>query len=44
VHLGYLHAKAALWDARDRQDKDAESQASEQVQAMIPRLEEAMQR
>ena len=44
VHLGYLHAKAALWDARDRQDKDAESQASEQVQAIIPRLEEAMQR
>jgi len=44
VHLGYLHAKAALWDARDRQDKDAESQASEQVQAIIPRLEEVMQR
>src|SRR5580698_1327929 len=44
VHLGYLRAKAALWDARDRQDKDAESQASEQVQAIIPRLEEVMQR
>ena len=44
VHLGYLHAKAALWDARDRQDEDAESQASEQVQAIIPRLEEVMQR
>ena len=44
VHLGYLHAKAALWDARDRQDKDAESQASEQVQAIIPRLEDVMQR
>src|ERR1700678_1377898 len=37
VHLGYLHA-------RDRQDKDAESQASEQVQAIIPRLEEVMPR
>ena len=23
VHLGYLHAKAALWDARERQDEDA---------------------
>src|SRR6202044_1886990 len=22
VHLGYLRAKAGLWDARDRQDKD----------------------
>src|SRR6202034_1780352 len=44
VHLGYLRAKAALWDARDRQDKDAESQASEQVQAIIPRLEETLPR
>src|ERR1700684_4035298 len=26
-HLGYLHANADLWDGRDRQDKDAESQA-----------------
>jgi MerR family transcriptional regulator, copper efflux regulator len=39
VHLGYLRAKAGLWDARDRQDKDAESEANEQVQAIIPRLE-----
>lgn len=38
VHLGYLRAKAALWDARDRQDTDAESEANEQVQAIIPRL------
>ena len=40
VHLGYLRAKAALWDARDRQDKEAESEANEQVQAILPRLEE----
>jgi MerR family transcriptional regulator, copper efflux regulator len=44
VHLGYLRAKAALWDARDRRDKDAEVEANEQVQAIIPRLEEVMQR
>jgi MerR family transcriptional regulator, copper efflux regulator len=44
VHLGYLRAKADLWDARDRQDEDAESEANEQVQALIPRLEEALQR
>jgi DNA-binding transcriptional MerR regulator len=44
VHLGYLRAKAALWDARDRQDEDAESEANEQVQAIIPRLEEALRR
>ena len=44
VHLGYLRAKAALWDARDRQDEDAESEANEQVQAIIPRLEETLPR
>jgi hypothetical protein len=44
VHLGYLRAKAALWDARDRQDKDAESEANEQVQAILPRLEEVVLR
>jgi DNA-binding transcriptional MerR regulator len=42
VHLAYLRAKAALWDARDRQDSDAELRANEQVQEIIPRLEEAM--
>src|SRR5271154_4463683 len=36
VHLGYLRAKATLWDARDRQDEDAESEANEQVQAIVP--------
>ncbi len=42
VHVTYLRAKAALWDARDRQDEDAELRAHEQVQAIIPRLEEAV--
>ena len=44
VHLGYLQAKAALWDARERGDKDAELVADEQVQAIIPRLEEVLGR
>jgi DNA-binding transcriptional MerR regulator len=39
VHLGYLRAKAALWDARDRRDEAAESEANEQVKAILPRLE-----
>jgi MerR family copper efflux transcriptional regulator len=44
VHLGYLRAKAALWDARDRRDDEAESEANEQVQAIVPRLEEVLGR
>jgi MerR family copper efflux transcriptional regulator len=44
VHLGYLRAKAALWDARDRKDEDAESEANEQVQAIVPRLEQVLVR
>ncbi len=44
VHLGYLRAKVALWDARDRRDADAEAEASEQVQAIIPRLAEVARR
>jgi DNA-binding transcriptional MerR regulator len=44
VHLGYLRAKAALWDARDRHDEVAESEANEQVQAIVPRLEEVLVR
>ena len=39
VHLGYLRAKAALWDARARQDEGAESEANERVQAILPLLE-----
>jgi MerR family transcriptional regulator, copper efflux regulator len=40
VHLDYLRAKAALWDARDRGDRDAEAEANVRVQDMHPRLEE----
>ena len=39
VHLGYLRAKAALWDARERGDASAEAEANQRVQAMLPRLE-----
>ena len=42
MHLDYLRAKAALWDARDRADTDAEAEANLQVQKIVPRLEEAM--
>jgi MerR family transcriptional regulator, copper efflux regulator len=42
AHLDYLRAKAALWDARDRRDADAETEANRQVQAMLPRLEEVL--
>ena len=42
THLDYLRAKAALWDARDRGDADAETEANLHVQGMIPRLEEAL--
>ena len=44
THLDYLRAKAALWDARDRGDADAEAEASLRVQDMIPRLEEVVLR
>ncbi len=39
THLDYLREKAALWDARDRGDADAEAEANRRVQSMIPRLE-----
>jgi MerR family copper efflux transcriptional regulator len=39
THLDYLRAKAALWDARDRDDAEAETDANLQVQDMLPRLE-----
>ncbi len=42
VHLGYLRAKAALWDARERGDAAAEAMANCAVQEMLPRLEEAI--
>ncbi len=39
VHLDYLEAKAALWDARDRDDPQSEAAAAERVNAMLDRLE-----
>ncbi len=42
VHLDYLRAKAALWDARDHGDGDAEAEANLQVQKVLPRLEEVL--
>jgi MerR family transcriptional regulator, copper efflux regulator len=42
THLDYLRAKAALWDARDRGDDDAETDANLQVRNMIPRLQEVL--
>ena len=42
IHLEYLRAKAALWDARDHGDGYAEAEANLQVQKVLPRLEEAL--
>jgi DNA-binding transcriptional MerR regulator len=44
VHLEYLHAKAALWDARARGDAGAEAEANLRVQGTYPRLEEVVLR
>ena len=44
THLDYLRAKAALWDARDRGDAGAETEANLRLQDMIPRLEEVVLR
>src|SRR5271156_2594023 len=44
IHLDYLRAKAALWDARDRGDADAEADADLRVQGMYPRLQEVVLR
>jgi MerR family transcriptional regulator, copper efflux regulator len=44
IHLDYLRAKAALWDARDRADTGAEAEANLQVQKVLPRLEEVVLR
>ena len=44
IHLDYLHAKAALWDARDHGDPGAEAEANLRVQDMYPRLEELVLR
>jgi MerR family transcriptional regulator, copper efflux regulator len=39
VHLRYLDAKAALWDARARGDADDERTEAERVNAMLAELE-----
>ena len=39
THLGYLRAKAGLWDARDRGDTVAEAEADLRVNDFYPRLE-----
>lgn len=38
ARLGYLRVKAALWDARDRGDADAEAEASERLPEVITRM------
>ena len=42
MHLDYLRAKAALWDARSREDAVAEAEANSLVQKVLPRLEEVV--
>ncbi len=39
THLDYLRAKAALWDARDRSDGEAEAEASLRVRDKIAGLQ-----
>jgi MerR family copper efflux transcriptional regulator len=39
VHLEYLQAKAALWDARDRADASDEAAAQSRVHGILPELE-----
>ncbi len=39
VHRDYLERKAALWDARERGDVAAESEAQARVAEITPRLE-----
>ncbi|WP_382306071.1 MerR family transcriptional regulator [Herbiconiux sp. UC225_62] len=42
VHLEYLEAKSELWDARERGDAAGEAEASIRVNAIVPRLQEAV--
>ena len=39
THLAYLRAKGAVWDARDRDDAEAEAEAWERVGAAVERIE-----
>ena len=42
VHLEYLRGKAALWDARERGDAAAQTEAGERVTRIVPRLQEVL--
>ena len=42
IHLGYLREKSALWDARDRGDAAAETDAARRVRGMATRLAEVL--
>jgi DNA-binding transcriptional MerR regulator len=42
IHLDYLRAKAALWDARHRADTGAEAEANRRVRTMLPQLEKVL--
>lgn len=42
VHLDYLQRKAALWDARDREDAADEAEAQLRVHELLPALEAVM--
>jgi MerR family copper efflux transcriptional regulator len=44
THLDYLREKAVLWDARDRGDGAAETEAYLRLQDMIPHLEKMVLR
>jgi MerR family copper efflux transcriptional regulator len=44
THLDYLRVKAALWDAREAADGEAEAEANLRVRDLIPRLEEVVLR
>jgi DNA-binding transcriptional MerR regulator len=38
THLDYLHGKAAVWDARDRRDAEAEAEAWQRVGSVAERM------
>jgi MerR family copper efflux transcriptional regulator len=38
VHLDYLREKAAMWDARDRDDEHAEAEAWERIRTVVSRM------
>jgi DNA-binding transcriptional MerR regulator len=39
THLDYLREKAALWEARDRGDADAEAEAWQRIRVVVERME-----